>query len=79
MAALGVGTNYLVAATSAVYVAFTDPYGYALFGMILIAGSTPNAIAGYAKGCILIDGLTGIPYCNTGTSASASWVKASAT
>ena len=78
-APIGVGTNMLVNATSSVAISHTDMSGLALFGEVLVSASTPSAKSGYAVGCILIDGVTGIPYCNTGTSASCTFVKVSAT
>jgi hypothetical protein len=76
-----VGTNLLaVASTSpSILIQNTDTNGNGLYGIVLTAGSTPSAKAGYAIGCILIDGITGIPWVNTGTVASCSFVKVSST
>lgn len=39
-------------------------------------GSIPSAVAGYAKGCLLVDTTTGILYSNLGTTSSTSFIAA---
>ena len=69
----------LVNATTSIAISQTNAAGNALFGVVLVAASTPSTLAGYAIGCILIDGVTGIPWSNTGTAASCTFVKVSST
>ena len=71
------GTNFAAAKNSTVNVYFTDGSDNAVFG--LVNGTTPTAVAGYAVGCILVSTTTGIPWSNTGTAASCTFVKTSAT
>lgn len=71
------GTNYGAEKNSTVTVYFTDGADNAVYG--LVAGTTPTAVAGYAKGCILVSTTTGIPWSNTGTVTSCTFVKTSAT
>lgn len=64
------GTNLFAPETSqAVKIALTDESGNAILVKCATA-SIPSAVAGYAKGCELIDTTTGLLYSNTGTADS---------
>lgn len=71
------GTNPFTQSSisTSVKVGLADANGNA----VLCTGTTPTAVAGYAIGCILIDTATGISWSNTGTAASCTFVKVSAT
>lgn len=71
------GTNFFTnsSVVTGVKVGLADVNGNA----ILCTGTSPSAIAGFAIGCLLIDTTTGIPWVNTGTAASCTFVKVSST
>jgi len=71
------GTNFASAKNSTVNAYFTDAADNIVWG--IVAGTTPTAVAGYAIGCILVSSTTGIPWSNTGTAASCTFVKTSGT
>lgn len=73
---MAVGTNYFTTLSTTVDCALTDKVGNAVLITCTVANLPTGA--GFRIGCIAITE-AGIPYCNTGTAAIASFVKVSAT
>ena len=72
------GTDYFTPVNSTVKSALTDDSGNSVLISCTVA-NLPSAVAGYVIGCLAIATDSGVLYCNTGTAASASFVKVSST
>jgi hypothetical protein len=68
-----IGTNFWTAVDANIQVAFSDADGnYSL--VKCPTANIPSAVAGYAKGCILVNTTTGSVYTNVGSATSCSFV-----
>lgn len=61
--------NFGNSPVDAIRVQLTDSAGLAMF-ITAPTASVPNAVAGYAKGCVCMNETTGLGYMNTGTATS---------
>jgi hypothetical protein len=66
---IGKGTNWFAALGDTVEVALTNDDGNAMLAKCLV-GDIPSSVAGYGKGCLLIDITNGALYINTGSATS---------